>query len=500
MLDENLFALDRLTQDDVLAFLSRYRNDPVLFAKEVLGVELDANQKLIAEAVRDYPRVAVVSGRGIGKTILDGCLALWFWATRPLAEVRMLANTDRQSRDVLWPPMVRTFNHSCIKSWGRPPSTEALFFAGNKMGASIRRVIWSANSIESVSGVHAEYLLYILDEASKMPNELIESINSGLTQSGNKILLTSNGTRSSGYFYNACQDPKNWHILHIDSRSSNWTDKAKIDDLIDKYGLESDTVRVHVLGLFPLTSSASIVSDEQLMGAMRREIEPMKTHAIVIGMDVGGGGDATVWAVRQGLKLVAVESDTSCGDDVDKLIAKTMNICNRYHACRLIIDASGLGYFLPQKLRKAMPAMDIIGVSFAGKPPETGYENMRAWIYFRLRHWFELGPSINLQGAQELREELLATEYVTNNKGNLAIVPKATIKAALDRSPDTADALALSCGYQGDLCGLGNVRYGAESFNFDIIEKGGRWAEGLNDEWIVEGPGVFKRTDEPRWV
>ena len=500
MLDPQMFDIGNLTQKDVIAFLKRYRNDPISFASDVLGVELDDNQKMIAEAVRDHPRVAVVSGRGIGKTILDGCLSLWFWATRPMAEVRLLANTDRQSRDVLWPPMVRIFNRSCIRTWGKPPSTEALFFAENKMGAAIRRVIWSANSIESVSGVHAEHLLYILDEASKMPNALIESINSGLTQAGNKILLTSNGTRNSGYFYNACEDPKNWYVLHIDSRSSKWTDKGKIADLIGKYGEDSDVVRVNVRGLFPMMSSASIVSDGAILAAMRRVASPKQTDVVVCGFDVGGGGDPSVWCVRKGLSLLAFETDTASGEDSDKLIAKTIEVCRRWNVERILVDASGLGYFVPARLKKALPRVDVVGVMFAAKAPLAGYENMRTWIYFRVKEWFDLQPSLaGVDGVEELREDLLATEYQTNTKGNLAIIAKSIIKTALDRSPDKADALALSCAYQGDLCGLGSLARSIPPINFRILDKGGEWQKAPDwaseDSLFGNGP-----SSEPRWI
>lgn len=502
MLDPQMFDLSSLTQKDILAFLERYRNDPILFSTEVLGVELDDNQKMIAEAVRDYPRVAVVSGRGIGKTILDGCLSLWFWSTRPMAEVRMLANTDRQSRDVLWPPMVRIFKKSCIRSWGKDPSTEALFFEGNKMGAAIRRVIWSANSIESVSGVHAEHLLFILDEASKMPNALIESINSGLTQAGNKILLTSNGTRNSGYFYNACEDPKNWHVLHIDSRSSKWTDKQKIADLISKYGEDSDVVRVNVRGLFPMMSSASIVSDGTILSAMRRVEPPNGADAIICGMDIGGGGDPSVWCIRKGKCILAFETDTACGDDGDKLVARTMEICRKWSVDRVMVDASGLGYFIPQRLKKSMPRVEVVGVGFAMKAPMAGYANMRSWMYFRLKDWFDLQPSLaGVEGAEELREDLLATEYITDTKGNLAIIPKAHIREALDRSPDKADALALSCAYMGDLCGLGRVMGTAPAINIRRLMKGGEWAAPPDWAQTADPFGPFASSDpmNPRW-
>ena len=54
-----------------------------------------------------------------------------------------------------------------------------------------------------------------------------------------------------------------------------------------------------------------------------------------------------------------------------------------------------------------------------------------------------------------LREELLAIEYRTNPSGKLALQPKDAVKAVLGRSPNIADALALSCAYVGDLSTLG---------------------------------------------
>lgn len=481
MLDEALFQRDRLTQADVAAFVTRYRRNPVLFASEVLGMELDGNQQRIAEAVLNHNYIAVVSGRGIGKSILDGCLALWFWSVFPGAEVRLLSNTDGQSKRTLWSPLVRILRQSCIRSWSTAPTSESIYFAGDKMGHSIQRVVWSPTSIESVSGEHSEHLLYILDEASKFPNDLIDSIVAGLTQTGNKILMTSNGTRSSGYFYNACNDPDMWTVLHIDSRTSKWADKDRIARIVQEHGIDSDVFRVHVLGEFPSMSSSSIISDSAILDALRRRVIPLENHAVICGMDVGGGGDSTVWAIRKGLKLLAMVSDTSSGSDLDLLIQKTMLVCQQYKVQRLVVDATGFGYFTPIRLRKALPNVEVVGQNFAAKSPRPGYENVRTWMYFRLREWFDLGPDISgVPRTQDLREELLATEYQTNIKGNLALIPKTSIRAALDRSPDSADALALSCGYLGDLCGMGVLAGSYEALDASVIERGGRWADPLD--------------------
>lgn len=453
MLKSELFDPSRLTEADIAAFRGRYRDNPALFADEVLGIELDENQVDIANAVRDEKRVAVVSGKGIGKSFVEGVLALWFYVSFPGAKVRMLANTDDQSLNVMWRPMCEMVENSAFKAWFDPTNSKDVHIVHAPNGPSIHRMTWSEKSAENTAGVHADHLLFILDEASKLPTELIESIVGGLSGKDNRVLLCGNGTRSSGYFYNRCQEGSGWKVLKIDARRSRWTNRESIEALIKEYGLDSDAVRINVLGEFPRLAGSTIVPDAQIVAAMQRKLSAGPTSAVVCGMDVGGGGDPTVWLVRDGLRVVAVEQDVSAGADEDKLVRMTASVCDRYRVARLLVDSTGLGHFLPGRLRKALPGVEVIGRNFGEASPDDAHANMRVWAFFRLRAWFALGVSIG--DVPALREELLAIEYRTNQSGKLALQPKDSVKAVLGRSPNIADALALSCAYHGDLATLG---------------------------------------------
>lgn len=453
MLDNALFNPDRVTVDDVRAFRAKYRDNIPAFALDVLGIELDENQVEIANAVRDGKRVAVVSGKGIGKSFVSGVLALWFYVLFPGAKVRLLANTDDQSLNVMWRPMCDIVEKSAFQSWFDPTNSQDVHIVNAPNGPSIHRMTWSAKSVENTAGVHADHLLFILDEASKLPSELIENIVGGLSGQDNRVLMCGNGTRSSGYFYNACQEGSRWKVLKIDARKSRWVNREAIDDFIAEKGLDSDAVRINVLGEFPKIGGSTIVPDAQIMAAMRREPVPTHGSAVVCGMDVGGGGDPTVWVVRDGLRIVAVEQDVSAGANEDALVRMTASVCSRFHVARILVDSTGLGHFLPSRLVTAMPGVEVIGRNFGEASPDEGYANMRAWAFFRCREWFGLGVSIGDRPG--LREELLAIEYRTNTNGKLALQPKDSIKAVLGRSPNEADALALSCAYPGDLSTLG---------------------------------------------
>ena len=71
----------------MLAFQSRYRDDPFLFCEEILGLVPDENQRKIIQSVLDNKYSAVSSGRGIGKTFVITMLAGWTLTTRPEAVV-----------------------------------------------------------------------------------------------------------------------------------------------------------------------------------------------------------------------------------------------------------------------------------------------------------------------------------------------------------------------------------------------------------------------------
>ena len=364
-LKTELFDPSRLTEADIQAFRAKFRDNIAAFADEVLGIELDDNQVDIANAVRDEKRVAVVSGKGIGKSFVEGVLALWFYVSFPGAKVRMLANTDDQSLNVMWRPMLEMVDNSAFRAWFDPTNSKDVHIVNAPNGPSIHRMTWSENSVENVAGVHADHLLYIMDEASKLPSELIEGIVGGLSGKDNRVLLCGNGTRSSGYFYNRCQEGSGWKVLKIDARRSRWTNLDSINAYIEEHGLDSDAVRINVLGEFPRLGGQTIVPDAQIVAAMHRKLEATQgSSAVVCGMDVGGGGDPTVWVVRDGLRIVAIEQNTSAGANEDELIRLTASVCQRYGVARLLVDSTGLGHFLPGRLRKALPGVEVIGRTF----------------------------------------------------------------------------------------------------------------------------------------
>ena len=69
------------------ALIHRYRNDPVLFAREVLKAEPEDEQIQMLNSVRDNRMTAVKAGHGVGKTTSLSWIILWFMFTRPFPKI-----------------------------------------------------------------------------------------------------------------------------------------------------------------------------------------------------------------------------------------------------------------------------------------------------------------------------------------------------------------------------------------------------------------------------
>jgi hypothetical protein len=81
-------------------FFHRYKDDPVGFCREVLGVELFEKQVQIAESVRDNEKTAVVCGYSTGMSWLSAVLSVWrMYCHRD--DVRIASLTRRQTKAIL---------------------------------------------------------------------------------------------------------------------------------------------------------------------------------------------------------------------------------------------------------------------------------------------------------------------------------------------------------------------------------------------------------------
>lgn len=181
----------------------KWRKDALSFVRECVGVsELAEWQVTALKAISENDRVAIRSGHGVGKTMFDALVILWFGSTREDAKIPVTAPVSDQIDVNLfgelrkWHAHMR--DHSAIGNWlaeqievkdGRVD-----WVNGNMCVARTAR----RDNPEALAGFHATNLLFLIDEASGVAEIIFETALGALSTPGAKQLMTGNPTQPQG--------------------------------------------------------------------------------------------------------------------------------------------------------------------------------------------------------------------------------------------------------------------------------------------------------------
>jgi len=438
---------------DTIAIL---RDDPALFVETVLQATPQKWQKKALDAIAAHDRVAVKSGHGVGKTAFESWIVLWWLLTRYPTKTAVTANSAHQLSDVLWTEIDR---------WARnmpQPFKDLLEFKADKIalrGASdsfaVARTSRRENP-EALAGFHSPNMLFIVEEASGVPNVIFETASGALSTPGAKIVMCGNPTRSDGYFYDAFHaDRERWHCITVSCEEGEYVDPKFITDMADKYGENSNVYRVRVLGEFPTQSDDVLVPLHLIEDATRRDVEAGPTTPVEWGLDVARyGGDRSALAKRQGNVLVE-PIKTWQGKDLMELagivLAEYDAVPYRMRPQAIYVDAIGLGAGLADRLRELdLPAV-AISVSESASL-KNRFNKLRDELFWSAREWFE-ARDCHMPADDTLISELAGIRYKYLSTGKLKVESKDEMKKRGQRSPDVADAFVLTFAGQGAVAG-----------------------------------------------
>lgn len=477
-----------------------YREDPAGYAEDILGIEPWSRQVEILEAIKEPgARVAVASGHKIAKTNTGGIAALWFYSSFDDARVVMTCVTARQVDEVLYrevrklhdrsglcvacakqseklvaagePPLEKPCEHSALID-GEPRELARSGLKAAKPGDFREVVGFTAKEAEAVAGISGKNLLYIVDEASGVPDEIFEAIE-GNRAGGARVLLLSNPTRCEGEFFEAFESKSKFYkTIRVSSEESpnvvagrevipGLATKAWIDEKKEEWGVDSPLYKVRVLGQHAKNEKGKILSLHLLEEAERRWDETPGEGRLFVGLDPAGDGtdgDETVFAMRRGRKLLALFAHRGLNEDAIKneLIGylKEARI-GREQAPVVVVDREGpIGSRLFGLLRAHVDGkpgdFELVGVrssEWAKREPHA-YERVRDELWANLRAWLRPVAQGGSEGAilsdVKLAKELHAPSWLELVNKKQKATDKRELKKALGRSPDRADALCLA--------------------------------------------------------
>lgn len=442
--------------------------DPAGWVRARLDEHLWSKQVEILESVRDHRRTAVHSCHGAGKSHIAARVAAWWIECHPpgTAFVVSTAPSWAQVRAILWRYIGQVHRKGRLR--GRVNQTE--WFVESEIVGYGRKP--PDNDEEGFQGIHAVYVLVLVDEAGGIPGALWRAILALLTTADCRVLAIGNPDYEGSAFSKMCSPGSGWHVIHIDGlETPNFTgekvprgtpllDQTWVDDVIADYGLDSPTYLAKVRGLFPADRSDGVIP-WSWAGACRdltalANIGPLRIP-VELGVDVGGGGDLSVIRERTGPVLGRRWSVNS--DDSEIIVDRVLEVVRATGAVSVKVDFGGLGFgvvgSLRRRIRTEVPhhvAVHAVSFGAGAKEPEK-FLNVRAEMYWEMRLAAKdrrvfLGGVDEATGRPALDDRTLAdlTEprWFENKRGLIQIEEKAEIRKRLGRSPDDGDAVVLA--------------------------------------------------------
>lgn len=464
--------------------------DPVGWVSLGLGGWLSRQQQAVIEAVRDHPRTVISAGHSVGKSKSVARLVLWWVENHAPGDAFVVstAPTYSQVRAIIWRE-IRAEHRSANLS-GRINQVEWIDAQGDLVAFGRKPSDYDTAAFQ---GIHAPYVLVVLDEASGVPGNLWEDAEKLVTGAQHRLVAIGNPDHQGSYFHQMTTTP-GWHHLRLSVLDSpNFTDErdaapdrvlmslaqpAWVEDRAARFGVGSPTWMRQVTGEFPAVKEGGLIPRPWMQACAHPDtletVVSALTHGrphgpvpefwgrpaprVQLGVDVAAGGeDRTVIRERRERAIGRWwEMDT---DDSEEIIDKVTEIVAQTGATRVVVDSIGVGWGVMNGLRRRDPTLEVLGFNAAEAPDPNldpgwpKFRNKRAQLWWAGREMSRLGlwdltlaiydQRGGFQRDDPTVDDLAAPTYL-EKAGVVEVESKDDIRKELGRSPDHGEAALMS--------------------------------------------------------
>lgn len=406
------------------------------------------------------------SGHGIGKTAVEAVISIHVLTTMFGACVGATANTSDQLQDILlkeiyvWKNRLPEPLRDCLRQ-----TQDGIEVDGMK-DTFLRARTASKEKPEALAGLHAPYVVLIIDEASAVDDKVFEVMKGSLTGGAGTdnvlVLMFSNPTRLEGEFFNSHKEGGRCQQLAFSSEDSPIVSPSFVAKISDEYGENSDEYRIRVKGEFPAVEGLEDGGWVPLLPPeCLRFVPDSPAFTLVrplIGTDPSGSGrDSTCVSARDAiyLKLAARKRTTTPLEvaTISENIAYALGSETR----DISVDAFGVGaeslvHFdqrgnggSPQAVLMDKPRdpTDVNGNKVDPKEAML-FNSYKAELAWRFRTWLMAGGRIITNNEKAWRRELEPQKYRRTKSGRIELMHKVEFKKRYGFSPDRFDSACLT--------------------------------------------------------
>jgi hypothetical protein len=282
--------------------------DPDWFCRHVLRSPNDPWQSRLLNAVADLDRVrlgyearenpdllqrfSVASCHGTGKTHVAAKVMHWYGFTHPRCVIPATAPKEKQLTTRTWPEFRRLLGQSVADyrklvdaqqtkvTWGNDPDWAAL--------------VEAASQPENLAGYHGRHILFLVEEASGVDEQMFPVVEGALTTEQAVLVLIGNPTKNHGEHHashNRRGTRERYWKLQLGYQDSPRVSQRWAKEMIAKYGADSPITKVRVLGEWADLDEYQLLTPHWIAEAQEREEERDGTHPTLrVSVDVADGG------------------------------------------------------------------------------------------------------------------------------------------------------------------------------------------------------------------
>ena len=451
-------------------FAARYAMHLPRFAVEVCGLSPTHQQFELFNAVTvPGSRVTVRSGHGSGKSLALSVIALWHLICYPKSNTMITAPKIEQTRNVAWKEISNMIDAIRAKG-GHPWIAEYVAFEAERVYIKGYKPTWFViaktaprGNPESLAGMHNQWYLVIADEASGIPDPNFAVITGALTDKRNRMLMLSQPTRPSGFFYDshnklALHNGGVWNSIRMDSTDSPLVSNAFIAEKRAEYTEEEYTIKV--LGEFPEARDDHLLGRRQAEACIGRDVLPAsEPHGLMLACDVGAGeyrdksvaviarvsgtGDFGPDARRVQVTDVPILSNRR---NLPDFTGAVFNLAAGLESVTVLIDAGGMGVAVCQGLESMGLEVSRVrwGQPCFQKRNRERFFNLRAQAMVHASRAAKEGRLGIADGhwRRELLDQMSRVPFHFDEKARYVIERKDEMRKAGLPSPDVWDAIS----------------------------------------------------------
>lgn len=410
-------------------------------------------------------RFTIVAFHGPGKTHFIAKLAHWWNFTRR-GLIAATAPKEKQLKTRLWPEFRKVRNG-------------ALEYYRQLIKVDTTKVTWAndpdwcmlaeaASQPENLQGLHADWMCFLVDEASGVNEEMFPPIEGALTTPGAIEVLIGNPTRSTGEFWASHNKRGTMELYYrkaIKPEDSPRIDPKWVQGMIQKYGIGSPVVQIRVFGKFVEADERQLIPLAWIEDARDREhVDDGSLFTRRVAIDIAdGGADETIivfaelYETHMRLRTMSRHSFPASEAPIDSATAG-MGVFDSVggdpkNGDDIVVDALGVGSGTAGYIiKKEYPVIPYKGGK--ASDDQTQWINRRTQSYMVLRDMFRDGRITIDEGFavggdwDDFTAQLCSIKTDEGVDKVEKLEPKRKLTGRGIKSPDIADAVAMLCATQ----------------------------------------------------